>query len=79
MNEIYKEYVNFMKEAKTVSISSIDEQGKPEISKCSYQCVGRAPCEVEDQQNRTEHNTTKISSFPLQGPHVNDDSSRSAY
>ena len=43
MNEIYKEYVNFMKEAKSVYISSIDEYGKPEIS--------YSPCVVDDKKN----------------------------
>ena len=43
MNEIYKEYLNFMKEAKSVYISSIDEYGKPEIS--------YSPCVVDDKKN----------------------------
>ena len=43
MNEIYKEYLNFMKEAKSVYISSIDEYGKPEIS--------YSPCVVDDAKN----------------------------
>ena len=43
MNEIYKEYVNFMKEAKSVYISSINEYGKPEIS--------YSPCVVDDAKN----------------------------
>ena len=39
--QLIDEYVNFMKEAKSVYISSINEYGKPEIS--------YSPCVVDDK------------------------------
>ena len=41
--QLIDEYVNFMKEAKSVYISSINEYGKPEIS--------YSPCVVDDKKN----------------------------
>ena len=43
MKEIYEEYLSFMKEAKTVYISSVTEQGSPEIS--------YSPCIVDETKN----------------------------
>ena len=43
MKNIYKEYFAFMKEAKSVYISSVDENTKPEIS--------YSPCVVDDERN----------------------------
>ena len=43
MKNIYKEYFAFMKKAKSVYISSIDENTKPEIS--------YSPCVVDDEKN----------------------------
>ena len=43
MENIYKEYFVFMKKAKSVYISSIDENNKPEIS--------YSPCVVDDEKN----------------------------
>ncbi len=43
MNNIYKEYFAFMKKAKNVYISSVDENNKPEIS--------YSPCVVDDEKN----------------------------
>jgi len=43
MKNIYKEYFAFMKEAKSVYISSADENTKPEIS--------YSPCVVDDEKN----------------------------
>ena len=40
--QLIDEYVNFMKEAKSVYISSINEYGKPEIS--------YSPCVVDDKK-----------------------------
>ena len=43
MKNIYKEYYVFMKKAKNVYISSVDENNKPEIS--------YSPCVVDDKKN----------------------------
>ena len=43
MKNIYKEYFAFMKKSKSVYISSVDENTKPEIS--------YAPCVVDDEKN----------------------------
>ena len=43
MENIYKEYFAFMKTAKSVYISSVDENSKPEIS--------YSPCVVDDEKN----------------------------
>ena len=43
MKNIYKEYFAFMKKAKSVYISSVDENTKPEIS--------YSPCVVDDEKN----------------------------
>ena len=43
MKNIYKEYFAFMKKAKSVYISSVDENNKPEIS--------YSPCVVDDEKN----------------------------
>jgi len=43
MENIYKEYFSFMKKAKSVYISSVDENTKPEIS--------YSPCVVDDEKN----------------------------
>ena len=43
MENIYKEYFAFMKKAKSVYISSVDENNKPEIS--------YSPCVVDDEKN----------------------------
>ena len=43
MKNIYKEYYVFMKKAKNVYISSVDENNKPEIS--------YSPCVVDDEKN----------------------------
>ena len=43
MKNIYKEYYTFMKKAKNVYISSVDENNKPEIS--------YSPCVVDDEKN----------------------------
>ena len=43
MKDIYTEYFVFMKEAKNVYISSVDENTKPEIS--------YSPCVVDDKKN----------------------------
>ncbi len=43
MKEIYEEYLSFMKEAKTVYISSVTERGSPEIS--------YSPCIVDETKN----------------------------
>ena len=43
MKDIYTEYFVFMKEAKNVYISSVDENTKPEIS--------YSPCVVDDEKN----------------------------
>ena len=43
MKNIYKEYFAFMKKAKNVYISSVDENTKPEIS--------YSPCVVDDEKN----------------------------
>ena len=43
MKNIYKEYFAFMKKAKSVYISSVDENTKPEIS--------YSPCVVDDKKN----------------------------
>ena len=43
MINIYKEYYTFMKKAKNVYISSVDENNKPEIS--------YSPCVVDDEKN----------------------------
>ena len=43
MKNIYKEYYTFMKKAKNVYISSVDENNKPEIS--------YSPCVVDDKKN----------------------------
>ena len=43
MKNIYKEYFAFMKKAKNVYISSVDENAKPEIS--------YSPCVVDDEKN----------------------------
>ena len=43
MENIYKEYFAFMKKAKSVYISSVDENTKPEIS--------YSPCVVDDEKN----------------------------
>ena len=43
MENIYKEYFAFMKKAKNVYISSVDENSKPEIS--------YSPCVVDDKKN----------------------------
>ena len=43
MENIYKEYFAFMKKAKNVYISSVDENNKPEIS--------YSPCVVDDEKN----------------------------
>ncbi len=42
MENIYKEYFAFMKKAKSVYISSVDENTKPEIS--------YSPCVVDDEK-----------------------------
>ena len=43
MKNIYKEYFAFMKKSKSVYISSVDENTKPEIS--------YSPCVVDDEKN----------------------------
>ena len=43
MKNIYKEYIAFMKKAKNVYISSVDENTKPEIS--------YSPCVIDDNKN----------------------------
>ena len=43
MKNIYREYFDFMKKAKNVYISSVDENTKPEIS--------YSPCIVDDEKN----------------------------
>ena len=43
MKNIYKEYFAFMKKSKSVYISSVDENTKPEIS--------YSPCVVDDKKN----------------------------
>ena len=43
MKKIYKEYFAFMKKSKSVYISSVDENTKPEIS--------YSPCVVDDKKN----------------------------
>ena len=43
MKNIYKEYFAFMKKAKNVYISSVDENNKPQIS--------YSPCVVDDEKN----------------------------
>ena len=43
MKNIYKEYFAFMKKAKSVYISSVDQNTKPEIS--------YSPCVVDDEKN----------------------------
>ena len=43
MKNIYKEYFAFMKKAKNVYISSVDENTKPEIS--------YSPCVIDDDKN----------------------------
>ena len=43
MENIFKEYFAFMKKAKSVYISSVDENSKPEIS--------YSPCVVDDEKN----------------------------
>ena len=43
MENIYKEYLDLMKKTKSVYISSVDENSKPEIS--------YSPCVVDDEKN----------------------------